>query len=380
MKELKYSYESLQKFCGENGIELCKDYSGETVKQDTKIEGKCKSNNCLNGFIKKFVSLITYGGYCKTCSNKIRYEKIKSTCFKKYGVENPFLNENIKQKIRDTNIYKYGTETYSASEIGKIHMKKIVNDKYGVGNISQLNDIKLKKQETTYKNYGVYYPCQHISIKEKIIETNNKNYGVNYGFQSNIIKEKIKNTCLTNYGVEFIGQSLQQQHNTKITNINNYGVPFPMQNEDIKIKMTETCIKKYGVKNPIQNSEIAEKASNNSYQTKIYTFLSGNTIKYQGYEHFALDELIKYINESDIVNLKKDVPNIWYQTADGIKHRHYVDIFIPTQNLCIEVKSEWTAKNGEHNIFLKQQAAKDLGYKYEIWIYNQKGDKIICYD
>jgi hypothetical protein len=32
------------------------------------------------------------------------------------------------------------------------------------------------------------------------------------------------------------------------------------------------------------------------------------------------------------------------------------------------------------NIFLKQQAAKELGYKYEIWVYNNKKEKIICYN
>ena len=69
------------------------------------------------------------------------------------------------------------------------------------------------------------------------------------------------------------------------------------------------------------------------------------------------------------------VPIIWYKTDDGIKHRHYVDIFIPTQNLCIEVKSTWTIKFTKSNIFLKQQAAKDLGYKYEIWVYNERKKK-----
>jgi hypothetical protein len=29
---------------------------------------------------------------------------------------------------------------------------------------------------------------------------------------------------------------------------------------------------------------------------------------------------------------------------------------------------------------LKQNAAKELGYKYEIWVYNKKGEKINCYE
>ena len=42
-----------------------------------------------------------------------------------------------------------------------------------------------------------------------------------------------------------------------------------------------------------------------------------------------------------------------YEDEYGKKHRHYVDIFIPSQNKCIEVKSNWTAKINQNNIFLK---------------------------
>ena len=58
----------------------------------------------------------------------------------------------------------------------------------------------------------------------------------------------------------------------------------------------------------------------------------------------------------------------------GKKHRHYVDIFIPSQNKCIEVKSTWTASKKKDNIFLKQNAGKELGYLYEIWVYDGKGN------
>lgn len=55
------------------------------------------------------------------------------------------------------------------------------------------------------------------------------------------------------------------------------------------------------------------------------------------------------------------------------------DIFIPSQNRCIEVKSDWTYNIKSNNIELKQQATKELGYKYEIWIYNKNGIKTNCY-
>ena len=39
----------------------------------------------------------------------------------------------------------------------------------------------------------------------------------------------------------------------------------------------------------------------------------------------------------------------------------------------------WTAKQGKYFIFLKQKALKDAGYECEIWIYNNKGEKVECH-
>ena len=141
-------------------------------------------------------------------------------------------------------------------------------------------------------------------------------------------------------------------------------------------KIKETCLNKYGYENPSQCPIIADKKTKNSYNRKLYILPSGKEEYIQGYEHFALDKLIKeeFIEETDIITGCKNVPTIWYNDELGKKHRHYVDIFIKSQNRCIEVKSTWTAKKKKDCIFLKQNAAKELGYKYEIWIYNCKGE------
>jgi predicted AAA+ superfamily ATPase len=117
-----------------------------------------------------------------------------------------------------------------------------------------------------------------------------------------------------------------------------------------------------------------------SYNKKQYTFPSGNVINYQGYENFAFDELlnIEKINETDIIVNRKEVPEIWYNDKNGKKHRHYVDFYIKSQNRCIEVKSAWTNQD-KNNVFEKQTAAIDLGYKYDIWIFDNKGNKINSY-
>ena len=129
-----------------------------------------------------------------------------------------------------------------------------------------------------------------------------------------------------------------------------------------------------------QNAEIMEKISKHAYNLKDYKLPSGKIIKIQGYEHYALDELLEQdITEDDIITGTSNVPEIWYTDNLEQCHRYYVDIFIPSQNKMIEVKSNWTAEKKREIIFVKQDACKKAGYNCEIWIYNKMGEKIECY-
>jgi hypothetical protein len=167
----------------------------------------------------------------------------------------------------------------------------------------------------------------------------------------------------------------------KQTNLDIFGFENSFQSNEIKEKIKKTNLQKYGVEYCIQNTDIAHKTFTTGIKFKNYTFPSGRIEKIQGYENIALDELIniELINENDIIVGCKNVPLIWYTTDDGIKHRHYVDIFIPTQNRCIEVKGEWFYIRDKHILALKKQEAENLGYKYELWVYNKRKEKIDCY-
>lgn len=230
--------------------------------------------------------------------------------------------------------------------------------------------------------YGVEYAAQSQFFKDKIKSTNLKTYGVEYANQSETVKEKIRQTNLKTYGVEYGFQSEEIREKSRLANMKKYGFENPLQREEIKEKCRQTNLKKYGVEYVAQCPEIYEKQNKKSYYSKDYTLPSGNIIKIQGYEFYALDELLQKENivENDIITGSKNVPTIWYNDVFGKKHRHFVDIYIPSKNKCIEIKSTWTLKKQKEIVFLKQTAAKELGFLYEIWVYDNKGIKVEFYN
>jgi hypothetical protein len=345
-------------FCKDNNIEIINDYTNSYLTTHSYIKIKCVYENCSTIFEKRFREIQHTGAYCQVCINKIKQEKTKKTCLEKYGVEACINSEIVKEKIKATNLQKYGVEWSFQSEI-----------------------IKDKIRDTILDKYGVEHSMQSKEIKEKIKQTCLNKYGVEYIYKSDIFKEKYNATILEKYGVKNISQNQDIKNKKVETSLKNYGVEYPSQNQEIKDRIKETNLKKLGVEYPMQSSEVLSKNVKSNYKSKEYIFPSGNIILVQGDEPYALDELImnENIDETNIITGCKNVPEIWYTDELGKKHRHYVDIFIPTENRCIEVKSIWTAKQNEHNIFLKQNAAKEMGYKYEIWIYNERKKKVNCF-
>jgi len=330
-KTCKYNYTVLKTFCNNNNIELIENYEDININRDTIIKGKCMTDNCTNEFSRIFRQLIKINGYCFECCKEIGRQKIINTNFIKYGFKCCMQNENIKLKQKQT-------------------IKKL----YNVDHISQLEEIKEQK-------------------KQKSLEK----YGTEYVLQSYIIKNKSKITNIAKYGVENPQQNIIIKNKTMETNLLKYGYKTPMCNEIIKDKMIKLNILKYGVPHHSQNVDIASKMLNSSYNKKTYTLPSGKIINYQGYENFAFDQLINIenIDENDLITNRAEVPEIWYLDNNNVKRRHFVDIYIKSQNRCIEVKSIWTHQS-KNNVLEKQKAALDLGYNYEIWIFNKKGNKI----
>lgn len=290
---------------------------------------------------------------CKKCSKDIALDKTKNTFLERYGVENAFQANIIKDKIKETLLEKYGVE-----------------------HISQADEIKEKMKQTCIERYGVENPMLCDSIKEKLTNTIIERYGIEHISQTPEFKEKSKETCLERYGVEFASQTPEFREKVKESFIKHYGVDNPNKVPEIRDKIKQTNLERYNVEYPSQNNEIQEKTQKNAKKYKEYIMPSGEIRKVQGYESFALNELISLYEESDIITDRKDIPRIGYK-IDNTQKYYFPDIYIKSTNKIIEVKSTWTYECKEDNIQEKANATILKGYDYEIWIYDNKGNKTI---
>jgi hypothetical protein len=381
MLRLKYDYEMLTKICNDGEVTLLIDYTDKYITRDTRIIGKCIL--CDNSFDKSLNKLHKQKNFgCENCAKILKFERIKNTMVNKYGVEYAAQSQIFKDKMKETTIEKYGVENANQSEVVKEKIRETNLEKYGVEYGLQSEEVKEKRRVTNLEKYGFENPLQREEIKEKSKQTSLKKYNVEYPSQSELVKAKIRETNLENYGVNYGFQNENVKEKIKNTNLEKYGVEYANQSEVVKEKSKQTNMVKYGVEYSMQRPEIMEKQIKQSYYLKEYTLPSGKIIQIQGYEHFALDELTQKenIDEEDIITGCKNVPTIWYNDSNNKKRRHFVDIFIPSKNKCIEVKSLWTLKKQKEVIFLKQTAAKELVYLYEIWVYDKEGNKVEFYD
>ena len=353
-KPKKYTIEFLNSLLLNYKAELIGEYSDDTIKRETRIHFKC---SCGELGEKSFRQIEETGSYCKKCINLNERQKFKNTNIAKYGCENPTQNSQVKQKIRNTNIERYGDAIVLRNSIVKEKQKQTIISRYGCENPSQNIYVQQKRKNTFLERFNCEHPSQHESVKQKKKQTNMSRYNCEYTLQDKNIRNNI----------------------TK-TNITKYGSICSLQNIDVREKSKQTCKEKYGVEIPMHNSEVAEKASKNSYKSKTYILPSGNKIKVQGYEPWAIDELLKTYSEADlIIGDKTKVPEIWWIDSQGKRHRYYVDIYIPRENRLVEVKSSWTYKDTHvrDKIINIPLQCLTQGYKYEYWIYDTKGNKTI---
>ena len=186
-------------------------------------------------------------------------------------------------------------------------------------------------------------------------------------------KNKREQTSIARYGVKSPIQLSYFKIKRIITSFERYGVENASQNISLKLKRIQTCLRKYGVEH-VSQANIPRKP----FKLKIFSFPCGKDIRVQGYEPFALEDLVKEgYNSEDILTCRSEVPKIWYITPDSKRHRYFVDIYIPKENKMIEVKSDYTYNLHRDKIVLKAEECVRQGYVYEIWVYDYKKNREI---
>jgi hypothetical protein len=250
------------------------------------------------------------------------------------------------------------------------YTKELLEEILQEGNAKVLEEYKRYSQRTRIK-----FRCECGEETEKKFEMLNV-YRYPYCGICSLKKkaEKYEKTCLDKYGVKNAGLVAEVKEKIQNSFDKNFG-GHPKKNKEVQEKWKQTCLDKYGG-HPNQNREVQIKAEKNSYKFKTFTFPSGKTVKYQGYEDKAINELLKTNNEDDIIVGRGEVPIIPFNTVENdktVKHKYFPDIFIPSENKIIEVKSEWTIKLKRSYICEKGKGVIDSGYKFEVWLFDSHG-------
>lgn len=280
------------------------------------------------------------------------------------------LDPIVRAKIEKTNVEQYGTPVAMHSPKIQLEMRENSFNKSGYHHHFSNPEVKAKKKidyetKTSYEN-----PGQNPEVQQKMADTYEERTGYRNPNQNPEIKHKIIQTNLERRNVESTLQCPITREKGKQTYFEKTGYEHNSQNPEVQLQRIRTSQEKYGVDYPMQNAEVFVKQQHtaNSYK-KLITPL-GEERMYMGYEGVALKELFITYTEDDIISDRYGLPEIWYFMDK--KRRYYPDIFIPSKNLIIEVKSTWTYGQDEVENVMKRRACLDAGFNFQFWICSDK--------
>ncbi|QAU04553.1 HJR family nuclease [Vibrio phage Va1] len=212
-----------------------------------------------------------------------------------------------------------------------------------------------KRRLSTYKkNTGYSHPHKNPEIRERMKLKMIENYGVEHYMKSPEYVDKVKSTKLKRYGNE----NYNNIEKIKKTNLERYGAVSILSFQKLK---EENMFKKYGVRH-------SSHLGYNGYRWKDFVMPSGKIVKVQGYENRYLPVLINMFGEDDIIVHSPEIPKVKYHYKDK-EHYYFPDFYIPSRNLIIEVKSEYTLKWDLDKNIAKFKAVKEQGFNFKLKVY-----------
>jgi len=306
-----------------------------------------------------------------------RHGLSKQEYFEKYGEDAPFgYSEELRQKKSGENHPLFGIGHSEETKKKLSASTKKMWEETG-GTEAQRSAIGKYShhvaEEGNHFNKGIKRTEEEIEIiKEKSKQTSLLRYGVENPMLCKELQEKRKQTNLDRYGVEYVSQSPEIRSKIIDTNLERYGVENISQCQDVKdrvqISYKETCLEKYGVEHVMQDPEMFQKISLSTFKKKLYVFPSGKEVKVMGYENFIIDYLLFIgYNENEIeVEHNLSIP---YEFENKTKMYH-PDIFIPKDNLIIEVKSTYTVTCDIEKNKAKALGTINAGYNFRLLVWD----------
>jgi len=221
---------------------------------NVEIEVRC--DECSVEKKLKFKLYTSYGysdgAYlCKKC-------KLKKNNLEKWGVENVFQLDSVKQKSKMTNLEKRGVEFISQSDEIKEKVKK---------SISKLDKEKVneKRKITTLNKLGVENVSQSEEIKNKKVKTNIENWGTENNKKSEKFRKIHFNISKHENYIEYVGNGISLfkcdnnlDHNFEI-HIDNF-----IRRKEYKINLCSIC-------NPISSNSSGLEIQLFKFIQSIYT-------------------------------------------------------------------------------------------------------------
>jgi hypothetical protein len=241
------------------------------------------------------------------------------------------------------------TKCRSQASKFKEKLAKTNSERYGHANNMWGTGVRERTKDKWVEKFGVDNPLKAESVKEKIKKTNQQRWGVNWPGESEEFRKKMIETCIQRYGED--DKFLYSK--AKATSRQRYGVDYPMQDPSIFSKTLK-------------------------YKRKTGILPSGKEFTFQGYEDVAINLLLNegYTEDEIIISAPSSIPVVEYWNPIKGRLCHYFpDIWIPSENLLIEVKSTYTMKKQLDENLAKQRATKALGFDHQIWVCSK--DKLL---
>ena len=297
-------------------------------------------------------------------------------------------------EVKDIKFCNYMTvfnkkNKYYCSKCKGESIKIGVQEKYGVDNVFQLNEVKDKSKVTNLKNTGFEYPTQCKEIFDKTKKTNLLKYGFEYPIQNQEIKEKQQETNLIRYDTKFSFLNDDIKKKIEITNIDKYGFDHPFKNDDVKLKIQISkslrMINKYENYNIISIGKkkycIFCKRCHNNFEIDSQDFR--NRIKYKTELCTICNPISSYANSGLEIQLQDFVKQSYagniILNSKKIIPPYELDIYIPDLKLAFEFNGVWwhNELNKEQNYHLdktelcEKQSIKLIQIWEDDWLYKQ---------